>query len=224
MASTAPSTSRRQMLTAAMAIPACALVARSSPAIPRTIPADRTAWERAFAAMRRAEVASAADAFNYDRTYAAWEAARPSMDAIHWREFPFVDRDHTARLMDLDKAWTNYLAGEGKWWFAKDADAAKAKHRAALDSIRDFRRCEAENDARFGINEAVEGSNDLDSQLHDTQWALLVMPAPDADALMWKLNYLFGDDGEDGFCGSYRMDAITAIIADTSRLLAAGRG
>lgn len=46
------------------------------------------------------------------------------------------------------------------------------------------------------------------------------MPAPDAEALLWKLEELWADDP----CASYNEETIERLLADARRLLGNGRG
>lgn len=65
------------------------------------------------------------------------------------------------------------------------------------------------------INEKMEELNQR--AYSDLEWRLLLTPAPDRDALEWKMNFLFGDDDEYSDC--WRMDGVNAFLADVRRLL-----
>lgn len=95
-------------------------------------PANRSAWE---AALSRYETAkAAADAFEpeWQAIIEAWDARRPSMDGIQWGEFPFTDKDHVARSLDLAAHERFHAEGQGRWWWSKNPDDTKARMRAAL--------------------------------------------------------------------------------------------
>ena len=54
----------------------------------------------------------------------------------------------------------------------------------------------------------------------ELEWQVLLTPAPDREALEWKINLLFGDAAqEDGYCPTWRMDGVNAFLADVRRLL-----
>lgn len=53
----------------------------------------------------------------------------------------------------------------------------------------------------------------------DLEWTVLLTPAPDRDALEWKMNLLFGAEEEDGCSSSWRMDGVNAFLADVRRML-----
>ena len=95
-------TTRRALLAG---IPAAA-VAAAVPAVAIDLAPDRSEWEAVMRAFLVAK--SAADGFEpvWHRTHDAWEAGKPSMDGIHWREFwPAYHhpggRVQIARVMDL---------------------------------------------------------------------------------------------------------------------------
>lgn len=48
-------------------------------------------------------------------------------------------------------------------------------------------------------------------------WNLVLTPAPDREALEWKISELFGGEGDHSAC--WRMDGINAFLADVRRLL-----
>lgn len=79
--------------------------------------------------------------------------------------------------------------------------------RKLLDAVPDW---DAINDKMEALNEAAYS---------DTSWQLLLTPAPDREALEWKMNLLFGDTDEDGCSPSWRMDGVNAFLADVRRML-----
>ena len=51
------------------------------------------------------------------------------------------------------------------------------------------------------------------------EWgALMLVPAPDARALHWKLDQLFGGRSDDGYCDNWATELTDAVIADAARL------
>ncbi|WP_126173466.1 hypothetical protein [Altericroceibacterium xinjiangense] len=170
--------------------------------------------------MRRYQQAKAEwEAFDptYSRIYEGWEAGRPSMDMIHWKEFSFRDRDRFARVVDLDAEWENFVAGEGKTWGSPDPETTKARRRAALDSVQAFRDAEANHDRNSGMDEADRRAEELGDRMYDAEWALMYMPAPDRAALLRKIEKLL--KVEDASTASWTAEAVAQTIADARRLL-----
>ena len=193
---------------AALAIPAAAAIST-----------DRTAWNAALATFTKANAASDAFDPHYWRTYEAFKAGLPGMDGIDWGAFPFPDKNHIARIIDLDTAWRNYLAGEGKWWFSPNPEQRKAKYRAALDSVRAFRDAEAKHERDSGFAAADDRYNELTERITDAAATLMAMPAPDLAALRWKLDYLTNGGNEFQI---WSMDFAAQAFADIARLLPEG--
>ena len=83
-------------------------------------------------------------------------------------------------------------------------------------SITERERREAEAVPDWdAINEKME---DLNAKTYsEAEWAVLLTPAPDRDALEWKMDKLFGEGGE--YSPTWRMDGINAFLADVRRLL-----
>ena len=207
-------TSRRALLKAAPMIAATAAM----PAMALTIPTsgDRSAWEAALRTMEQARADDAAFTPIHTRISKAWEASRPSMDGIDWTEFPFTNRDHVARTLDLNKAWHDFLASEGKTWFSRQPEVCKARYRAALDSVRAFRDAEARHDRESGMEEADERWEELGKRVNEAESALMHMPAPDLAALRWKLDQALMIEG-DSIC-PWSADYVRQTVADFRRL------
>ena len=209
---TMPTLDRRAFIGAAPVVAAAAAV----PAL--AIGTARHDWE---AAMRAYELAKAEDAAfqpAYERVHAAWEAGRPSMDGISFKEFPYRQRDHVARTMKLDAEWRCFLAGEGEWWFSADPESRKAEFRAALDTVQAFRDAEAKHDRESGMDAAEERWEALGDRVADATWALMAIPAPDLAALRWKLDYLMQIDGSDS-TSCWSAASVAQTRADIGRLL-----
>lgn len=95
---------------------------------------------------------------------------------------------------------------------------------AKIDAIRGGKLAQIEDRAELetkavpdwdAISDKMEALNER--AYSDAEWQLLLTPAPDRDALEWKMDRLFGDADE--YCDSIRMDAIAAFLADVRRLL-----
>lgn len=201
---------------------AMAAVAASVPAAALALPADRRAWEFAMATYLRAK--AEADDFDTElfRIHDAWKAGKPTMDGIHWRALIGLaaDRDHIARSMNLDKAWRDFLAAEGRTWWGNSPAATermKARYRAALDSVQEYRDACERNDEATGMDAANDHSEALTDRMMEALDTLLEMPAPDLAALRWKLDQFMPNDGH----GSSAWDAgyLAQTLADIARLL-----
>lgn len=77
---------------------------------------------------------------------------------------------------------------------------------------------------RLGYEAASEEVERLCNVMCDRERDLLIMPAPDHGALLWKLERLFGAEvrREDEFCDSWCPEWISAVMHDAGRLLSDG--
>ena len=197
-------------ITAVAAVPAIALAPATS---------DRSAWNAAFAAYQRAKAEDEAFSPIYRRVHDAWEAGRPSIDAINFKPLPsYMPRDMIAGGWDLDKAWRDYVAGEGKWWFSPDPEARKAEFRAALDSVQAYRDKRDQHRRDSGMDEADDRWEVLGERVAEAECALMDTPAPDLAALRFKLDHLLEPDSE-GSTACWSRDYVAQTIADYQRLL-----
>ena len=78
---------------------------------------------------------------------------------------------------------------------------------------------------RFGMDEAENKWEALGERMAEAEGALIEMPAPDMEALLWKLDHLFGPaiHGTENYSNSYCSAWINAVVADARRHLASGR-
>lgn len=121
---------------------------------------------------------------------------------------------------DLEEHWRHFLEGEGKWWFAPDAERRKAEVRATLDSVQAFRDAKKQHDHDSGMDAANERWEALAQRERDALKSLLDTPAPDLAALRWKLDFLMVDTGEpDGDMPGWSADYFRQALADIARLL-----
>ncbi|HEX8579921.1 MAG TPA: hypothetical protein VF655_10050 [Allosphingosinicella sp.] len=187
--------------------------------------ADRSAWNAAQAERRAALAASEQADKAFDAAFERYEAKRPSMDMIHWREFSFEDRDHVARTIDVEKRWAFYLKGEGKWWWSNEREKTIARVRAAYDSVLEWRRLDKEANDAAGYDAASDALDASFDRIADADAALLQMPAPDAEALLWKLEMLneLSGPNEDQSSAGWSAKTVNAVMADARRILSQGR-
>lgn len=213
MTITTPTATRRAMLAAIPAVAAFAAVPVASAAT-----VDRSRWNVAFAAMEKADADELAFNPVYDRIFESWKSSRPAMDGIDWKPFPFENRDHVARVLDLDQRWKQFLAGEGKVWASANPDNTKAEMRAALDSIQAYRDACDKHDQETGMAAAEDRWEALGDAAHAARGKVMETPAPDLAALRWKLQHLLADDGSESV-SAWSMDYIAQTKADIARLM-----
>ena len=67
--------------------------------------------------------------------------------------------------------------------------------------------------------------DDWGDRVAEAAEAVLAMPAPDREALLWKLEYLFGRDLDKGACSTdcWSAEFFAQTMADIRRLLTVGR-
>jgi hypothetical protein len=222
--------SRRAALTGFALASAAGIAPSALASLPTETSADRTEWNAKVRTYETLKAQGLAHSPVWDAAFARYEAARPDMAAvIDWTCLGIsyvAHRDHTARVMDVEQEWQKYLAGEGKWWWGgKDPEACKVRQRKALDSVLEFRRLEAEaytNTGAEAADDRTEALADAESEAWNT---LLLTPAPDQQALLYKLDLLFCEDrgGNDDYSDSWSMKLIDAVMADARRLLTQGR-
>lgn len=93
------------------------------------------------------------------------------------------------------------------------ATAEDDAYTAGFDAIYDV----AGKDAQTALNTEFERLGDV---RHDATWALFAIPAPDHAALLWKTEYLFGDDmTASGSSPSWAAHVMEWYMADQRRLL-----
>ncbi len=193
---------------------------------------DRTAWDRAFTIYQRAKAAAEADNAAFERLEEAYLASFPSMDSIDFRQLSVFNgfghnRLHIAYRMDVEQEWQDFLARENKTWWAVDPEQnrkTKERRRAALDSVLEFRRKVEEHGKNTSYTEAAERNDRLDEASYNAKWDLIRTPAPDGEALLWKLETLFGPDAcDNGSVTPWSEEAIAPVMADARRLLSKGR-
>lgn len=179
---------------------------------------SRAAWDRAMAHLLHCKADYDRSSAGYDNCFEAYEAARPSMDMIDAREFSLMDRHRVARTLDIDQYERHQLVGEGQTWWAKDPDAFRAKVKDACNGVREFRRLEKEAGERTGYRAYNERHDAIVERWSEAQDALVALPAPDAEALLWKISYLFTASDT-----AWTEDYTAQFHSDAARLLSTGR-
>ena len=217
-------TTRRTILAAIGSLPVAAVAV---PSLASAEPIDRAEWDRAFAAMLRAKAASDADDVRHGPIEDAYFAAKEAVPHVTVGPDPY--RPHsppatTADTLEVQHArrglssvrYLEFLPGvlEHHQWCVRltDADEARA---AEIQRIDD----------RLGYSASARRNEQLTDAYCDATSALLAMPAPDAAALAWKIEHLWGDEADDpgmtgdGSSSSYTMKWVGQIVRDARRLL-----
>lgn len=204
-------------LTAIAAAPAAA--ANAAPSI------DRVKWDMLASDYRETKQAYAAAAARFDSIYTAYEEKKPSIDIIDWNGLrPFccarVD-EHAADTLDVEHEWQILLDGEGKWWWSPKPEETKAKRRAALDTVLEYRQRCASLKQQLGYDQAGDECERTSEAAFDAEKALINSPAPDLEALHLKLEILFGPEAteNDGSIPCWTASYVSPVIADWRRLL-----
>lgn len=185
--------SRRQALSGLAAAPA--VLVAPSVVIAASVP-ETAAWDAAMADYLKAKAED--DAFDpvYHATHKAYTAAKPDADAFKIADssLRFYDKRYILYGLDLEKHTADFLAGENKLWWGK---SVKPDFLAEMDRIRAFRQATQAADDATGYSRANDRYDELVDRTSEAADALIAIPAPHAEALQWKLHYLFGDMASD---------------------------
>jgi len=186
---------------------------------------DRTAWDRAFAAMEKARDADEAFRPVFEAAADGFERDRPSGDDIKLRPIaPLVTPQARTEILyraDLDKLHADYIAAHRVSWWAPDPDAVIARHKACCDEVRRFRAERQAVKDRHNYGDIAARYEALSQRFYDTQNTLLNLPAPDLAALHWKLEHLFAEGAAEGGDGAepWAQHVMANLMADVRRLM-----
>lgn len=204
-------TTRRQLL-AGIAV-ASATVAISAPTIAKSLPANRAAWDRAMASHDRAK--AAADAFDgpfwrIEDAYKAEVDKLPHVTITSGSRPMSTSDEYEVRHARADAQSLRYVE------ICAYADVKARYELAAAADVRDAKI--AAIDRRLGRTAANDRSDALSDAICVAEEVLLKMPAPDGEALLWKVNRLYPE------CGGMWAEGYEAQThADLRRLLARGQ-
>lgn len=218
----ATTATRRALLGAAAALPAIATL--SAPAL-ATVATDRRAWKRAFAAMEKAKAALDADDQIYDRINSKYRAACQAIPHVTTQAtyedyagqratMTTAEPEHVVLAKRMLRGLKSYGADSADYVATcRELLAAHEEREAAMQRINDS----------LGYGAAYDRNEDLGHAAYEAETALILMPAPDAEALLWKLDNLFGAGatGDGDYSPSYSMEWINRIIADVRDLTGA---
>lgn len=216
---------RRTILAALAALPLTPALVTAAAAAPITaVATDRTAWEAAILRLRAAEQATEAAARERDRAAAVFDRIEPSDASIHWREFWFGSRESIAHGLDLDRAWSDFVASEGTLWWSASPATTKARIHAALESVADFRARYQEAYRTSGLDEADRAESAAGEEHWNAREAAFLTPAPDWTAVQWKIERLFGASAskDDRLVAEHCPELVEALMADVRRLRGGG--
>ena len=215
-------TTRRAILGAAAALPAIA--ALSAPAI-ATAPVRRSAWDNAFSAMLRAKAAADAEE---PRHHPIWEAYRSACNALP--HTTITARDAFGGHRELSTARPEDVS------FAQGVTRAAAPEnnkplavacRNFLEAVEAREADERRISDRLGYHNSAETMDKLMDSFFAHCSKMMSIPAPDAPALLWKLEHLFGEEVDydqhgDGYCSGYSTTWMRVVMNDARRLLGNG--
>jgi hypothetical protein len=203
---------RREVLTgmaltgAAVAIPTAAM---------STARPDRRAWDRAFAALQAAQKASDDFDAQFWRIEEAFKAEADKVPHVtiesggYGRPLTTADQDVVRRARH----------GSASLRYVEICAYADVKAEQQLADAADARDAQIKAiDDRLGRSTANDHYDKLSEAICDAESVLLKMPAPDGEALLWKVNRLYAP-GE----GIWEPDYEAQTQADLRRLLSTGR-
>ena len=209
---------RRTVLCAMAAVPVAAI---PSIAIASRSPAPAAEWYALKGAHDRA--AAASEAFDRDVVepmLEAWKQAQKGVPHVTTASsFPNImgGRTHlsTANAGSVTNARRAAEVSADPEYVATCKELVEAHDARAAELAR--RRLECGYDAVSARSEALCG---IELETWDK---LMRMPAPDGDALMWKMQEMWGGDEGDGYCDSWSMEFVNVVLADARRLLGVGQ-
>jgi hypothetical protein len=180
--------------------------------------ADRSKWDAAMARYLAAKAESDAFDVQLQDRKAKWEAGKPSMDKINFRDgyFMGLSKEYVAHGLDVEAAWKKFVVGGS-------TPESRQRFEALLRPIIEFRRLDEANDRRFRMDEAFDRSEHLCSEMVDRETEVLKIPSPDAAALLWKMDVLFGAQArsaDDEFTPSWAIEYAEPFFEDVRRLSA----
>lgn len=188
-----------------------------------------TAWQSLMAAYEAAKAADDDINARFDAAWAAYEAGKPAEPDINMELLfgSIVGRCEATRRRllhsdDIDELQRQLLAAKGVTrWERVDRDPERI---AELDKVREFRRLLAEAEQRHDLSALDAEWAEAGRRRSEARAELLLAPAPDYDAVRWKLDELFGpkviepfsDEGRTIPC--WDASLTDAILADMERL------
>lgn len=149
--------------------------------------ADRSAWDRAYAALERVKAADAQIDAHHTTVYDAYKADIAKLPPLPMKDFPFR-RENEVLSLDMDKYEREWFELRGKAWWGDEAVARKYR-----DTFKQVRRIQAERariERKHNMNAIEKRWDESGVVVGDAEWALFNTPAPDAAAIEWKIAHL----------------------------------
>lgn len=202
-----------------------ALASVSSPASSKV---SGSAWDMAVLRWERAKQHKAAIDARYDAAFERFEAIKPDASMIDRRAFPTFCHPTQWELntMNVSDMLADFEASRGVTWWG--SEEAAEKQRTAIRSIGKYQEQRIRAQTVTGVGDLGDAADAAGDAACDAWATLLKTPAPNGEALIFKLEQLIGDEGRTGDDGdrygdSWSADLLDAALADARRLLAAGR-
>lgn len=159
----------------------------------------RDRYNEAVAAYEAWDEAGQAD---YDAFHAAAEAIKPNLSYTvpgtslkfdYWRDVSQLDRQQPLLPEEV----------------RQELNARYAEYQAEYARLS----------ARYGMSEMIRQDREHSDNISRLADQLLGTPAPDQEALLWKMEHLWLGDEE----ASWSKEAVSAVLSDARRLLSTGR-
>lgn len=223
---------RRGILAALAACPIAALPMGSALAAAAGAP-SRAAWDVAMAAFRRAQKIDTEFDAKHKPTFERYFAEKKAIPHVVLRPDPYSGHHDPVSTADWD--FVKRARGlvdsvkRGRCFLEVDRYPSLREHYELCQEVvaaadeRDA-RIEAVG-TRYGIVPLFEQSEANGEAANDAESALLVTAAPDREALLYKLERLFGPEvrDEEGFADAWCPEWVNAFMADARLLLPQGR-
>lgn len=215
---------RRHFIAGAAAVPAIAMTA-AAPALAGEHSADRSAWDSTMARYLAADKECDAAAARFDAADKAFVEAYEKIPHITLRPDPYTGRLNPISTADerlvLEAQRAVIQLDDGSLWIDR-TDPHMVEH---YDLMRELAAAEAKRDAKAMAIADDLGCDRLENELEaiadrvfELRNQLIAMPAPDGEALRWKLDYLFFTNGQ-----AWEPSFIQQTVDDSKRLLVVAR-
>lgn len=190
------------------AIAAIAATSIAAPAFALPTAKDSGAWDQAMAYFRHCEAAVNAYAHRHDEAEERYRAAVKVLphEAVEYQGGLVVT---TADQWAIDNARRSV---KGVVYLEPCAFEHHKNSMALLDAVEARNAKIAEIDQRVGWTVTSERYEALVDRMVEAQNALLAMPAPHSEALLWKLEYFMADS-------IYTDELVAPTVADMRRML-----
>ena len=185
----------------------------------------RQTWQRRLVALDRAQRASDDADRRFERVMMLMKDQRPDDPDINWAVLGSPFKDQRRSILEDDSIETTLerarRAAKGTFPTPSDADIL-----LQVEKIKNYRLQRDLLDARLGYSQANEASDTACARFIKAEGDVLTAPAPDLEALEWKVNFLFGDVyfGVDGRSPEWPREFTDALVADVRRLNALANG